>query len=68
MIKMKARVIVEFEEEFIDYVMREGNITSAEELKGYIRGIYAQTVEQEKGIKNVTVEVSDEETAVDVWS
>lgn len=56
---MKAKVTIEFEEDFINFVMREGNINSADELKGWLRGLYCQTVSDEEGIKDITVEVEE---------
>lgn len=56
---MKAKVIIEFEKEFIDFVMKECNLVNADELKGFLRGLYANLVEQEKGVKSVEVEIEE---------
>lgn len=58
---MKVKAIMEYDEEFIDFVMREANLGNADELKGYLRGIFDNTFKNEReqnGIKSITVEVS----------
>ena len=57
---MKAKIIMEMEEDFLDFVMREGNLGSAGELKGFLLGIYTSAVDKEKGVKSVEIEVTDE--------
>lgn len=56
---MKAKAIIEFDKEFIDFVMKEGNLANADELKGFLPGLYASLVEQEKGVKSVEVEIEE---------
>ena len=56
---MKAKIIMEFEEDFIDFVMREGHLKNSDELKGFLRELYANTVEQEKGVKHIEVIVEE---------
>ena len=55
---MKLRAIVEFEEDFIDFVKKETGIKTKEGLKAYFMGIYAR--EDMSGIKKIDIEVEDE--------
>lgn len=57
---MKAKVIMEFEEDFVNFIMEEGNIQSKDELRGFLRGLYSNIIQDEKGVKDIRVEVYDE--------
>lgn len=54
---MKAKVIVEINEELIDFLMKSDGIESVDELKGYLKGLWQESCKEFGDRVKVSVEI-----------
>lgn len=54
---MKAKVVIELSEDFVERIKEEYSLTTAEELKGLLKGVWTESIEKIEKAATLTVEV-----------
>lgn len=57
---MKAKIVIELSEDFVAFIKEDAHITTAEELKGLLKGVWMESIHQiESGVVDLRVEVEE---------
>ena len=59
---MKAKIIIEIDEELIDFMMKSDGISSMDELKGYLKGLWQENCKEFGEQVKVSVDISNDNT------
>lgn len=56
---MRAKIVIELSEEFLNFIKEESNIETSEELKGVLKGVWLENMENVGDCAKVTIEVEE---------